>query len=107
MIPKTLQEAICRKEANILLNEFLVGAPDEIDLETIAWKTGRLRVKSGELDTAEGRLVATDHEGVIRVKATISNKGRRRFTVAHEIGHYRLHKARSVCDTLKNLRTWK
>ena len=106
MIPKTLQEAICRKEANKLLDEFLVGAPDEIDLDTIAWNAGHLRVESGELDTAEGRLVATDHEGVIRIRAGIASEGRRRFIVAHEIGHYRLHKARSICDTLRNLSMW-
>jgi len=106
MIPKTLQEAICRKEANKLLDQFLVGAPDEIDLDTIAWKVGHLRVEYGELDTAEGRLVATDHNGVIRVKASIASEGRRRFIIAHEIGHYRLHKTRSICDTLKNLSMW-
>jgi len=106
MIPKSLSEAICRKEANTLLDSFMVAVPDEIDLETMAWKRGRLRIEQGQLDTAEGRLVASETGGVIRVKDSIKNETRKRFIIAHEIGHYLLHKCRMINDTLKDLSTW-
>src|SRR4051812_46444828 len=91
-----LRIAECRKAASDVLRRFRVESPEAIDLETIAWHLGKLRIKSGGLAGAEGRLVATpQHGGVIRV-ATGSNEGRRRFTVAHEIGHFVLHQGTNI-----------
>jgi Zn-dependent peptidase ImmA (M78 family) len=101
-----ITEAECRAKANGVLDSFMVGSPDEIDLDTIAWRVGRLTVEIGELDTAEGRLVATDGGGVIRVSSSIRNEGRRRFTVAHEIGHYCLHGPKPAFDSAKDLAVW-
>src|SRR5437868_5000119 len=81
----------CRQVARELLGRFHVETPDAIDLESIAWHAGKLKVKVGGLSGSEARLVATsDRGGVIRVAAN-TNLGRYRFTIAHEIGHYLLH----------------
>lgn len=90
-----LRQQECRKAARDLLAELMVGAPSEIDLETLAFKAaekvGGLVIEDGGLDTAEGRLVASPGKGgSIRVKAGL-HPGRRRFTIAHEIGHFVLH----------------
>lgn len=83
--------AECRRAARDLLSRFHVESPDAIDLESIAWLAGKLKVKVGGLSGSEGRLVATSGRGgVIRVGSN-ANMGRYRFTVAHEIGHYLLH----------------
>lgn len=102
----TLSETICRAKANEVLADFMVASPDEIDLSTIAWRVGRLRIESGDLGTSEGRLVASGKGGVIRVRQDIQPEGRRRFTIAHEIGHFCLHGPTQALDSLKNMRTW-
>lgn len=103
-----MRVAQVRKAATDLLRKYRVASPEAIDLETLAWLRGRLRVKVGGLDGAEGRLVATDGEGgVIRV-ASDKNLGRFRFTVAHEIGHFVLHQHGVVdkIDTRREMTIW-
>lgn len=97
-----------RKVAIDLLRRYRVASPDAIDLETLAWLRGRLRIKVGGLDGAEGRLVATDGDGgVIRV-ASNQNLGRFRFTVAHEIGHFVLHQHGAIdkIATRRDMTIW-
>lgn len=84
----------------------MVGEPNEIDLETIAWQVGQLQVEYGELDTAEGRLVAGNNGGFIRVRDGIRPLGRRRFVIGHELGHFCLHKLPSALDTFAQLTDW-
>jgi Zn-dependent peptidase ImmA (M78 family) len=100
-------EAECRAKANRLLDENMVGAPEEIDLEVIAWRVGKLVVEIGKLETADGRLVAGEEGGFIRISNRVRPEGRLRFTVAHEIGHYCLHGPTPTFDTAKNLNTWR
>lgn len=103
-----LRIAECRRVARDVLSRFHIETPDAIDLETIAWHLGKLRVKSGGLSGAEGRLVATANSGgVIRV-ADSTNLGRRRFTIAHEIGHFVLHQHATIDFTTlrKDFTVW-
>ncbi len=106
MPSRSLQETVCRAEANAVLDEFMVGAPDEIDLDTVAWRVGHLEIENGQLDSAEGRLITGGKGGTIRVSAAVTNEGRRRFIIGHELGHFRLHKAAGSLDTAKELHTW-
>lgn len=97
-----------RHEAQALLQKYHVTTPDEIDLETLAWLRGKLRIRTGGLDGAEGRLVATGGEGgVIRV-ASEANIGRLRFTIAHEIGHFLLHNHGAIdkIATRRDMTVW-
>jgi Predicted Zn peptidase len=103
----SLQETVCRSRACDVLKQFMVGSPDEIDLPTIAWSTGRLTIDTGKLDTAEGRLVASPSGGCIRISDAVQNEGRRRFIVGHELGHFCLHKAMSALDTAAELSDWR
>jgi Zn-dependent peptidase ImmA (M78 family) len=81
----------CRQSARQLLKETFVSAPGDIDLNALAFKAGRLTIEEGGLEGADGRIVADGKNGgKIRVKSGLA-LGRFRFTVAHEIGHCRLH----------------
>ena len=97
----------CKAEANKLLQALWVQAPEEIDLESLAHKAGKLRIEEGGLENAEGRIVASASGGTIRVKPGM-NPGRRRFTIAHEIGHYLLHPREGLDrkDTTANFTLW-
>jgi hypothetical protein len=44
---------------------------------------------------AEGRLLRKGNNGVIHIRRGIKPEGRRRFTIAHELGHWELHAAYS------------
>ena len=104
-----LRKARCKGAAHKLLKDVMVESPDEIDLVTIAHKAGRLRIEDGGLEHAEGRIVVPSAEGgTIRVKAGM-HPGRRRFTIAHEIGHYILHPREGLdrSDTAANFTVWK
>jgi Zn-dependent peptidase ImmA (M78 family) len=79
-MPSNVGQSFCRKAAHDLLAKMRVAAPSEIDLEMLAFAAGKLLVEEGGLETSEGRLVASRDKG-----------GRKRFTIAHEIGHFILH----------------
>ena len=79
-----------RQAAHILLHALHVESPDEIDLETIAWKAGKLEIQYGGLKNCDGRNIASTNGGRIRVRDS-GSVGRQRFTFAHEIGHFVLH----------------
>ena len=98
----------CREAARNLLSKYYVSHPDDIQLETIAWHNGQLRVKRGGLTGADGRIIASPSGGgVIRV-ANQDNEGRTRFTLAHEIGHFILHADQPIdrSDNSKTLMVW-
>jgi len=64
--------------------------PSELVLEDLALARGVL-VIDGRLDSADARLVRKGARGLIRVSNMIAEAGRRRFAIAHELGHWMLH----------------
>lgn len=49
---------------------------------------------------AEGRLVRKKNAGIAHIREGIKPEGRRRFTIAHELGHWELHKGQTqfICS---------
>ncbi len=73
--------------ARLLLDEFkIAGKPD---LDAVCSRLG-LRVRQKEFDGIDGILLRskTAQKGIIGVNARIREASRKRFTVAHEIGHF-------------------
>src|SRR5580704_14839412 len=73
--------------ARLLLERLGVsGAPDILRVA----RELRLKVKEEDLEGCEGVLVRPKgvHRGIIAVRRNIRSEGRKRFTIAHEIGHY-------------------
>lgn len=81
----------CRQKARNILHELMVEEPSEIDLASVVGFVGDLTVEEGGLDGAEGRILWGQKGAAIRIKAGLW-PGRKRFTLAHEIGHFLLHK---------------
>ena len=69
-------------------------SPKELVLEDLAMARGIL-VMDGKLDSAAARLVRSGDTGIVRVSHSIREPGRRRFAIAHEIGHWELHQKQS------------
>jgi|SRR6202162_1588331 len=81
--------------------------PAEIRLEDLAWDRG-VTVSNGLLIGSEGRLIRKGDRGMIRVRASENQLGRRRFSIAHELGHWELHEETQwiICSS-ENLRDYK
>ncbi len=81
----------CRRQARNLLRDLMVEEPSEIDLMTVVGFLGGLTVEEGGLEGADGRILWGQKGAAIRIKAGLW-PGRKRFTLAHEIAHFVLHK---------------
>jgi len=62
----------------------------EIYIRDIAMERGAY-VRERSLEGSEGRLVRKGDRGIITVNRWISEEGRKRFAIAHELGHFELH----------------
>jgi hypothetical protein len=73
--------------ANALLKSLhLIGVPDVFEVA----RELKLKVKEEALESCDGVLVRPKGiaRGIIAINANIRSGGRKRFTVAHEIGHF-------------------
>ncbi len=66
-----------------------LGIRGKPDLVAVAQRLG-LEVREVDSETFEGALIRVTGRrgGIIAIKTTILEPGRKRFTIAHEIGHY-------------------
>lgn len=75
----------------------------EISIEGIAYARGA-RVEYAKLEGAQGRLVRRGRTAFLTVSDRIEYPERRRFVIAHELGHHELHEKvmqLDVCDEKK------
>jgi Zn-dependent peptidase ImmA (M78 family) len=77
--------------AERILRELNITKPEDLQpIESVAIKLG-LIIREGKLSGAEARLTTFSKKGVITLSNTIIDSRRRRFSIAHEIGHFILH----------------
>ena len=73
--------------ADRILDQLHITNPqDLLLLEDIAWQRGAL-VREAYLDGAEARLLGIADQAVITVSTQVTDPRRRRFSIAHELGH--------------------
>lgn len=78
----------------------------ELDLQTLIQSRGAF-YEEENLDGKDGRIVTHDGRSIITINRGISDKGKKRFTAAHELGHFELHKNLAVvADTQYELCNW-
>ncbi len=65
-------------------------------------------VKEEPMNGAEGRIVFSDNEAMITLNSNIDLVTKKRFTLAHELGHFRMHKnlSNKFEDTGRTLNDW-
>ncbi|WP_447985435.1 ImmA/IrrE family metallo-endopeptidase [Nitrospira sp. Nam74] len=85
-----------------ILDEFGIQSPADIHIEAIAYRYG-LWLYQAPLSGAHGCLVRKGDHGIVVVDHSLS-RPRHRFTIAHELGHFLLHKPLSLtpCKTPDN-----
>ena len=74
-----------------LHRDYGISNPSDLCVQDIAMAEG-LYVTVGKLSGADGRLVRKKDRGVARISSSITDPNRRRFTTAHEFGHWMLHR---------------
>lgn len=91
-----------------VLRELKVSAIEDLYmLDELAWYRGAL-VRYDKLDGSEARLSSLGQRAVITVSTEVRNQHRRRFSVAHELGHLEMHRPGSlvaIC-TGRDLNEW-
>ncbi|TIU52055.1 MAG: ImmA/IrrE family metallo-endopeptidase [Mesorhizobium sp.] len=80
--------------AERLLQELEITEPNEIDLEAIAYHAGA-RVRFRPLDGCEARIIGNGDTAIITVNAH-SHYPRKRFSIAHELGHWHHHRGKCL-----------
>jgi hypothetical protein len=92
-----------RADARIL--ELGIRDPQDLDLEAIALDAG-VRVEYAPLNGCEATLVGLGSRAVATIKPS-GVRGRERFSIGHEVGHWELHRGQSfrcrVDDPSQNL----
>lgn len=84
------RRVIAEAEARRIIKELRILSPDEIALEAMAMHFN-IRIRERNLSGCEARIVRQGNKAVISVKQSLSPKGRKRFAIAHEMGHFFLH----------------
>lgn len=95
-------------KAERVLDDLQITSPDDLQLlEQIAWERGAL-VRYINLEGAEARLMAIGKPAIITVSTSVKDIRRRRFSIAHELGHFEMHRFQnslSLCTT-RNIDDW-
>jgi Zn-dependent peptidase ImmA (M78 family) len=81
--------------------------PPRIDLNELA-RSLKLRVFEVTSDSFDGALLCSRNRlsGRILVNATLREEGRKRFTIAHEIGHFIIHRERQISCFPSDIARW-
>lgn len=89
-----------------LINELKITQKDLLHhLDEIAYARGALVVE-GDLRASEARLNTVGKPAIITVSRNIANANRKRFSVAHELGHLELHRRQITLCTSADMSEW-
>lgn len=78
----------------------------QIDLKVLIQSRGAF-YEEISMDGKDGRIVSHGGKSIISLNKAITDPGKKRFTAAHELGHFELHKNLTVgADTQYELCNW-
>ena len=77
-------------KSHALLQRFSIETP-AFDIEVLAHAMD-IEVREGGLENADAWLIRRkDGKGILRVNVKVRSDARRRFSIAHELGHWEMH----------------
>ena len=93
------------EKAEARIAELGITDPNDLDVEAIAADAG-VTVEYGHLNGCDATLVGFGRRAIATIKQSPS-RGRERFSIGHEVGHWELHRGKSfrcrVEDPSENL----
>ena len=81
------------ERAEALIAQFGISDPSDLDVEAIAMDGG-VEVEYQALNGCEATLVGFGDRAIATIKPS-AIRGRERFSIAHELGHWNLHRGKS------------
>ena len=75
------------QRAERLLKDYCINSASELNLEELA-NSEYLIVEEEDLSNHLGRISFSSEYGLIKIDSKIKDVGQKRFTLAHEMGHY-------------------
>jgi len=97
-----------KKEASRITEKFGILRPEDIRLRDIAIALGVDNIIEAPLKGAAASMVKLRDRTIIRISDQESSTGRKRFSLAHELGHFVLghgHQLQKVCSDYE-LNSW-
>lgn len=76
--------------AKRLWKQYGFSSPADLEMDVLACARGVVVIEA-PLDSADARLVRKGNKGLVRVNQSIPEAGRKRFAIAHELGHFEIH----------------
>jgi len=93
------------QRADALVAEYCISDPADLDIEAISFAAG-MTVEYRNLIGCEATLVGYGNQAIAMINPS-SVRGRERFSIGHELGHWTMHRGRSfrcrVDDPEQNL----
>jgi Zn-dependent peptidase ImmA (M78 family) len=77
--------------AQSLVSKYCIERPNEFSIVDIIYAEG-LFIDEKPLQNCEGRIIIEGGSALIVINSNIDYEGRKRFVLAHELGHFVLHK---------------
>ena len=84
------------------LQDLGITEPEEIDLEAIAFDAGA-QLRYRPLDGCDARIIGYDNQAIITVNSRGSDR-RKRYSVAHELGHWHHHRGKCLVCRVEETR---
>lgn len=75
------------KLAAELIDSYCITSPDKLNIEEIAWAE-KLAIKEMPLKNYLGLINFNNKYGLITINSQLTEAGQKRFTLAHEMGHF-------------------
>lgn len=82
--------ALAILKASTIIQSLQIRYPSEINIKEISMERGAY-VREKDIDGAEAWLVRKGSKAIISVNSKLHEQGRKRFAIAHELGHFELH----------------
>lgn len=86
--------------AESIIDGLAIRDPKDIDVEAIAIDTG-MQVRFRQLDGCAATLVGVKDRAIATISPS-GNKGRDRFSIGHELGHWSMHRGQSFYCRAEN-----
>jgi Zn-dependent peptidase ImmA (M78 family) len=103
---KTLRTKSALAAQNIL-DECGLDNPSDMDIEDIIQSQGVAAIQSVKMNGSQARIMINGSNSIISINQNIKYEPKRRFILAHELGHHTLHKnLKYFNDDAKSLSEW-
>lgn len=93
--------------ARNLFDECGIVDPLQLPIEEVL-RSKNIIIKEEPIDGAEGRILMNKNSGIITIDSHIDIPSKKRFILAHELGHFELHRGQQTGfnDTDETLNHW-